>query len=223
MYAAPTADENTAAISFAGAQPQGTSSAQRPLTLTNHGSASLIVSGVILAGTDPSDYLVEDGCQQPVAPDDGCTIEVRFDPQAAGASSATLTLLTNAPTAPAVVALSGTGATASSSTATVVRDAASNKPWSGTEKTGASAYDTAAVTRKNGVAPTGKVTYRFFKNGSCSGTAATTQRVTLAGGNVPHSHSTGHLVAGSYSYRAAYSGDPSYAGSSSACERFTVH
>jgi hypothetical protein len=44
-----------------------------------------------------------------VAPGASCQIGVRFAPQAAGASSATVTLLTNAAPAPQAVALSGVG------------------------------------------------------------------------------------------------------------------
>jgi hypothetical protein len=69
----------------------------------------LIVSGTLVGGSNPGDYLVDDGCQRPVAPGSSCNVGVRFSPQAQGASSATLTLLTNAAAAPAAVSLSGTG------------------------------------------------------------------------------------------------------------------
>ncbi len=55
------------------------------------------------------------------------------------------------------------------STPTTVFDAATNTAWAGTEKTGASAYDTATVTGA-GVTPTGTVTYTFFTNNTCTGT-----------------------------------------------------
>ena len=108
-YATPTADLATQAIAFAGTQPQGVASPAQPLTITNNGSAPLSVSGVELGGTDPADYLVDNQCEQAVAPGASCQVMVRFSPQAVGASSASLTVLTNAPTAPAPVALSGTG------------------------------------------------------------------------------------------------------------------
>ena len=108
-YAAPIADESTTAIGFTGTQSQGVASATQNLTVTNDGSAPLIVSDVVLGGTNPGDYLVDDGCQQQVAAGTTCAIGIRFAPQAAGASSATLTLVTNAVVAPPVVALSGTG------------------------------------------------------------------------------------------------------------------
>lgn len=67
------------------------------------------MSGLQTGGSDPDDYLIEDGCQQPVAPSGSCQIGVRFAPQAQGGSSATLTILTNAPGQPSPVTLSGTG------------------------------------------------------------------------------------------------------------------
>jgi hypothetical protein len=108
-YDVPTADESPTAMSF-GTQPQDTASTEQDLTLTNNGSAPLVVGGVVLSGANPGDYLIDNHqCQGPVAPGTSCVIGVRFDPQAQGASSATMTVLTNAPTAPADVSLSGTG------------------------------------------------------------------------------------------------------------------
>jgi len=105
-YAAPTADESSAAIRF-GVQAPGTAGVAQMLTVTNKGSAPLIVSGVVLGGPDRDDFLVGDRCQQPVAVGSSCQIGVRFHPSATGARSATLTLLTNAPSAPSAVTLSG--------------------------------------------------------------------------------------------------------------------
>jgi hypothetical protein len=51
----------------------------------------------------------DDRCDGGVAVGASCKIGVRFAPQAQGASSATLTISTNAPTQPAAIALSGTG------------------------------------------------------------------------------------------------------------------
>ncbi len=108
-YAAPTADEGSGSIAFSGTEPQGVASTEQSLTVTNNGSAPLVVSGVLLGGSDPGDFLIDNQCQQPVAVGTSCTVGVRFAPQAAGARSATLTLLTNAQTAPGSVALTGTG------------------------------------------------------------------------------------------------------------------
>ena len=45
---------------------------------------------------------------------------------------------------------------------TTVFDASLNAAWSGTEVTGASAYDTSTVTGDGIVTPSGTVTYSFF-------------------------------------------------------------
>ena len=92
-----------------GSEPQGSVGTQQAVTVTNSGSASLVISGVQTAGANFGDYLIADACQTPVAPGASCQIGVRFAPQAQGPSAGTLTILTNAPTAPAAVTLSGTG------------------------------------------------------------------------------------------------------------------
>lgn len=113
-YAAPTADESSKALSFASQAP-GTASPEQVLTVTNRGSAPLVVSGVLLGGSDPDDFLIGNRCQQPVAVGSNCQVGVRFNPQTSGARSGSLTVLSNAPGAPKKVALSGTGAGVSAS------------------------------------------------------------------------------------------------------------
>ena len=67
-------------------------------------------------------------------------------------------------------------AAASSTTSTVVDDAVTQSPWSGNEKAGASAYDTASLGGLvSGFTPTGTVTYSFFTDSTCTVTATTTQ------------------------------------------------
>ena len=113
---------------------------------------------------------------------------------------------------------------ATATTSTIVFDAGTNAAWSGNEKSGASAYDTASVTGVPGITPTGTVTYSFFDNGACTSDAnTTTDTVTLAGGLVPNSSTQGPLGAGSYSFDATYNGDANYGASSpSTCEPFSV-
>ncbi len=108
-YDAPTATEGASSVTFGAVQPQDTLSAQQLLSVTNNGSAPLVVSGYTLTGANPGDFLIDDECQQPMPVSSNCNIGVRFAPQAQGARSATLTLLTNAPVAPAAVTVSGTG------------------------------------------------------------------------------------------------------------------
>jgi len=109
------------------------------------------------------------------------------------------------------------------STATVVFDSSTNMAWSGSETSGASAYDTATVTASGTVVATGTVSYTFYTNGDCSGAGSSAGTVTLTStGAVPNSNTEGPLAAGSYSFNATYSGDSNYNGSTSPCEPFSV-
>jgi hypothetical protein len=107
-YAAPTALVSPSELAF-GEQSVSTASPDKKVTVKNEGSAPLVVSSVAVSGSDPADYLVTDHCQAHVAPGGTCTIEVRFDPQEAGARSAALELETNTEVQPAPVELTGTG------------------------------------------------------------------------------------------------------------------
>jgi uncharacterized repeat protein (TIGR01451 family) len=113
----------------------------------------------------------------------------------------------------------------STSTTTTVFDATTNAPWSSTETTGATAYDTASVSGQQGlIVPTGTVSYTLFPNDSCQGTGTDAGTVTLnPDGSVPNSNTTAPLAAGSYSYQAVYSGDSNYATSTGHCEPFNVN
>ena len=100
---------------------------------------------------------------------------------------------------------------ATPSTAITVFDADTNAAWSGMETANARAYGTATVTGAAGVLPTGTVTYTFFTaSSSCSGTGTSAGTVTVSGGTVPQSTTTGHLGVGAYSICASYSGDSNY-------------
>ena len=108
----PTATVSTQSLTFAMAEPLNSVSPQLTLTVSNTGSAPLVISGLQSAGADPGDFLLADLCQQPVAPGASCQIAVRFAPQATGARSATLTVSSNAPTPAPPVTLAGTGSKA---------------------------------------------------------------------------------------------------------------
>jgi len=113
------------------------------------------------------------------------------------------------------------GPTATSIT-TVVFNAATNAALIGRNLVaGGSVYDTSTVT----AGATGTVSFKFLDNGDCgvsedvAGTDAGTA-VALAS----HSSAVGPLTAGSYSFEAVYTSDNNalFAGSTSACEPFTV-
>jgi autotransporter-associated beta strand protein len=109
----------------------------------------------------------------------------------------------------------------SSSTTLTVRNAASDSGWAGTEGPGSAAYGDASVAGVSGTTPTGNVTYELFSNSACSGSASTSESVSLSGGTPPDSADTAHLSSGSYSLKATYSGDSNY-GPSSSCQAFSV-
>lgn len=116
-----------------------------------------------------------------------------------------------------------TVAQGTSSTGTIVFDAATGKAWTNTETTGASAFDTSSVTPSSTLIPaTGSVSYTLFSNGSCTNTGTAAGGGSLVSGSAPNSDPTGPLGAGSYSFRATYSGDTNYAGSTGPCEQFSV-
>jgi hypothetical protein len=108
---APQASMTPAGLTFGSAAspvPQGTVSAPQTVTLTNNGSAPLVVSGFVVAGPNPDDFLVGgDSCHAAIPPSGSCNVLVRFAPQAQGGRSAALAASTNAPVAPSVT-LSGT-------------------------------------------------------------------------------------------------------------------
>lgn len=99
-----------------GEQLIGTGSGAQTLTVTNTGTAVLTfpAGGVSLSGTDSSQFaLGSDTCTaQSVAVADTCTVSVTFTPATAGGKSAALSLISDAPSSPDVVALTGAGTTA---------------------------------------------------------------------------------------------------------------
>jgi hypothetical protein len=85
------------------------SKATQPVTLTSAGTAPVIVSSATVSGTGFS----VSGITFPLTlnPGQTATLNVQFDPTAAGATTGKLTIASNsAPTATAVLSLSGTGA-----------------------------------------------------------------------------------------------------------------
>jgi hypothetical protein len=103
---------------------------------------------------------------------------------------------------------------------TTVFDAATNLAWSGNETVGASAYDTSSVNGQVGaVAPTGKISYTYFTNGTCAPTGTAAGNLLALG---TKSSTEGPLGSGSYSFQATYSGDSNYSGSTSVCEPFSL-
>jgi hypothetical protein len=101
-----TATALPASLTFASQAFDSTSSPQT-VTVTNTGSASLLVTSINASG----DFSETDTCQNEVVnPEGTCTVSVSFTPTATGSRTGTLTIYGNVDGGQLTVALSGTGA-----------------------------------------------------------------------------------------------------------------
>jgi hypothetical protein len=82
----------------------------RLITLTNVGTADLLVATVNLGGAAPNEFILNDNCQGLNLPPNGsCTIALQFSPATTGLRSADLIITDNASNSPQQVTLVGTG------------------------------------------------------------------------------------------------------------------
>jgi uncharacterized repeat protein (TIGR01451 family) len=86
---------------------------------------------------------------------------------------------------------------------------------------GTTVTDQVTVTGTGAGTPTGTAAFTFFANGTCTGTGSPAGTPTLVAG-VATSSAEGPLTAGSYSFRAASSGDANYLGATGTCEPLSV-
>jgi hypothetical protein len=96
-------------LTFA-SQADGTSSAAKPVALSNTGGLGLTINSYTFTGADPTDYSQTHTCGTTLAAGANCTIEVTFKPATTGTLTATLSVATTAGTV--TVTLSGSGAAA---------------------------------------------------------------------------------------------------------------
>jgi hypothetical protein len=95
-----------------GSQVVSTSSASQTLTLANGGTSALSIYGVVLSGTNASDFwLMATTCGSTLAASASCTITVQFIPTAIGARSAALLVNNSSGNSPLSAALNGAGTT----------------------------------------------------------------------------------------------------------------
>ncbi len=106
----PTVGFSSPNLSFSNL-PVNAPSAAQVETVTNTGSANLIISAVALGGTNAGDFAKStDTCTgATVTPNSTCAVGIQFTPAAPGALSATLSFTDNGDNSPQVVNLSGTG------------------------------------------------------------------------------------------------------------------
>ena len=106
------ASVSPASLAF-GSVTTGTLSTTQNITVSNTGTANLLVSSVTLTGVDLSQFTItNNGCAAAVVPAGNCIITVRFNPTTTGVKAAAVSIAHNAAGSPGAVALSGTGAAA---------------------------------------------------------------------------------------------------------------
>ena len=92
-------------------QTVGTTSAVQTVSLTNTGSATLMINGVSISGANPSAFAISANstCGGSLMVGASCTVGVAFSTSAAGNLSATLEIIDNSAQSPRSVALTGVG------------------------------------------------------------------------------------------------------------------
>ncbi|MBI3558036.1 MAG: choice-of-anchor D domain-containing protein [Deltaproteobacteria bacterium] len=103
----PAASFSPASVTF-GNQPVNTPSTPRSVTLTNSGSANLIISAIAL--TNGSVFSQTNNCPGTLAPAASCLFNLTFTPLGALTYVGSLSVTDNAPGSPHRVALTGNGA-----------------------------------------------------------------------------------------------------------------
>jgi trimeric autotransporter adhesin len=91
---------------------EGTPSAQMSVTLSNTGNATLNITGITIAGANPSDFAIGTGgnaCGSTLGAGDICYIYVTFTPASAASFTATVQVSDNASGSPQTSTLTGTG------------------------------------------------------------------------------------------------------------------
>jgi hypothetical protein len=100
----------TSSVAF-GSQPEGTTSALKPLTLSNTGNATLNIASITIGGTNPTNFAKDPStnCGATLVQSTSCTIYVSFTPTTTTTYSATVSVADNATGTPHTAALTGTG------------------------------------------------------------------------------------------------------------------
>jgi hypothetical protein len=92
-----------------GTQKENTSSAAKPVTLTNTGLTALTIDNIAIAGKNPTDFTETNNCPSSLGVKSSCTIGVTFKPLAKGSLSGSVVITDNAQNSPQSISLSGTG------------------------------------------------------------------------------------------------------------------
>ena len=105
---APLVNLSSTSINFGSQATGGTSNAQS-VTLTNVGTAQLVITSIGIAGGNVSDFGQTNNCPATLIPNASCTISVTFTPSTTGARASAVTITDNASNSPQTIVLSGMG------------------------------------------------------------------------------------------------------------------
>jgi hypothetical protein len=106
LTSGPNATLSATTLAF-GNQAVGTSSPAQSLTLTNYGTSTLSITGIIAS----TNFVQTNTCIPTVASGASCTVSVTFTPGNTGSVNGTLSIADNALGSPQTVSLTGTGVT----------------------------------------------------------------------------------------------------------------
>jgi len=106
--AAPIVTLSQTSLTF-GNDAVGSASAQQIVTLTNTGTAPLNITNIGITGTNAADFSQNSNCGISIGAGVACTINVTFQPTAAGTRNAAVSITDNANNSPQTISLTGTG------------------------------------------------------------------------------------------------------------------
>jgi len=102
----PSVSLSATSLSFP-IQTVGTASAAQVITLANTGGGALSITSLSIAGANSTDFAQTNTCGGSLAPQANCTISITYKPTAARSSTASVSVIDNAPTSPQTISLSG--------------------------------------------------------------------------------------------------------------------
>src|ERR1019366_5739805 len=102
--AAPTVSLTPTTLTFAGTNV-GATAAMQPVTLKNIGTGALTITGITVTGTNATSFTQTNTCGASLAVAASCVISVKFQPLAAGALTASVSIADNATGTPHKVSL----------------------------------------------------------------------------------------------------------------------
>jgi len=105
---APVTSVSATSLSF-GPQLVETASAPQKVTLTNTGSAALMIASIVVTGVSASSFLFPNSCGSALAAGASCVLQGHFTPAGASAMTAALTITDNAGGSPQSIGLTGIG------------------------------------------------------------------------------------------------------------------